>query len=171
MYPLVAILPVVVIPLQLVGIYILLGIAVGEECELHVEFLHSSRNDELSGIGRHLFRDISLFGRIELGERLVVNNNVGNHQFGFSVLAQLRLHRRHEREEAGSASEEEFLAILASRVGYEEHIAQTIFVGEIDDVLRLLAVLAPDDVDEGIVGGEPEVSILIFLDGEHAVAG
>lgn len=48
--------------------------------------------------------------------------------------------RRNEGEEARLTSEEEFLAPSTTHVGREEQVAQTIFLGIIGDILRLISV-------------------------------
>lgn len=83
--PFVAVLPVFVITFQLVGIYVFLCIAVGEQRKFYREFLHPCRNRDFAGIGRHFFRNLFLVDRIELIERLVINDDVCYHQFRTSI--------------------------------------------------------------------------------------
>ena len=81
----VAVLPVFVITIQLVGIYVFLCIAVGEQRKFYREFLHPCWYRDFAGIGRHFFRNLFLFDRIELSERLVINDDVCYHQFQSSI--------------------------------------------------------------------------------------
>ena len=83
--PFVAVLPVFVITFQLVGIYVFLCITVGEQRKFCREFLHPFRYRDFAGIGRHFFRNLFLVDRIELIERLVINDDVCYHQFRTSI--------------------------------------------------------------------------------------
>ena len=80
------ILPVIIITFQLVGIHVFLCIAVAEERELHAEFLHPCRYRDFAGIAWHLFRNLFLIDRVELRERLVINEDVCYHQFRVSFI-------------------------------------------------------------------------------------
>ena len=80
-----AVLPVFVITFQLVGIYVFLCIAVGKKRKFYGEFLHPCRYRDFAGIGRHFFRNLFLVDGVELGERLVINDDVCYHQFRSSI--------------------------------------------------------------------------------------
>ena len=54
--------------------------------------------------------------------------------------------RRNEGEEARLTSEEEFLSPSTAHVGREEQVAQSILLGVIGDVLRLISVFVPYDI-------------------------
>ena len=81
----VAVLPVFVITFQLVGIYVFLCITVGEERKFYGEFLHPCRYRDFAGIVWHLFRNLFLVDRIELSERLVIDDDVCYHQLRTSI--------------------------------------------------------------------------------------
>ena len=61
----VAVLPVFVITFQLVGIYVFLCIAVGEERKFYGEFLHPCRYRDFAGIAWCFFRNLFLVDRVE----------------------------------------------------------------------------------------------------------
>ena len=166
-----AVLPVFIITFQLVGIDILAGIAVSEECKLDIKLLHLCRYGNLLGIVRHYFRNITFENRVQHGKWHVVYQQVGNDELAV-LLVILHSHKRRwsEGEEACSSAEEDFLAKLITGIRRKMDFSQTVFPGKVSDVAQVFRILTfPGNISQRLVERYPDIAESIAFYGEGLV--